>query len=473
MSKIYQDFANINLTVSQHKDFRNIIPFALLNAYHGNLNRTIYLENGKYYVASGCKVGIKYSSTSGWYIPTLGKPFTWSKPTGEYLMQIGVDGDTDYTTTPIAWAQIEEVASLTDTATAFTRNKTDYTTEVKNLFAKPLAVSAEFMEDGNNGDKSDYSTSELFGRVQHVNGTGGNLCLKVIPDAVTVDEEVTLFVIAKSTGGTLWQFGWYDVKDTINKWDCLSTSNAKTIELGDDWYIYYKNILSTTDLNTAAAEGNFGLNTVVGDWDIASFGLVYGGVPPFEAIVGDLNGANDRETGIYIKDRKIAARTDQFYILSNSGTEIAAFYIGADGKPYLDAGFIKAQSVSAWILMQPFQDFSNISEFRKGQSFSWRIKGLTAETDFGVFSTFKTGVIINIWNTSSYNAKFLCSVIDRGRTLTKFGTYTVYVPPYCLMHAVSVPNGTIDSDTGLENVSWNLLCPHTISQAIIYITGFN
>jgi hypothetical protein len=94
-------------------------------------------------------------------------------------------------------------------------------------------------------------------------------------------------------------------------------------------------------LNTAAAEGNFGLNTVVGDWDIASFGLVYGGVPPFEAIVGDLNGANDRETGIYIKDRKIAARTDQFYILSNSGTEIAAFYIGADGKPYLDAGFIK------------------------------------------------------------------------------------------------------------------------------------
>jgi hypothetical protein len=107
-------------------------------------------------------VGIKYSSTSGWYIPTLGKPFTWSKPTGEYLMQIGVDGDTDYTTTPIAWAQIEEVASLTDTATAFTRNKTDYTTEVKNLFAKPLAVSAEFMEDGNNGDKSDYSYERVI-----------------------------------------------------------------------------------------------------------------------------------------------------------------------------------------------------------------------------------------------------------------------------------------------------------------------
>jgi hypothetical protein len=49
----------------------------------------------------------------------------------------------------------------------------------------------------------------------------------------------------------------------------------------------------------------------VGDWDIASFGLVYGGVPPFETIVGDLNGANDRETGIYIKDRKI---TDGRYI---------------------------------------------------------------------------------------------------------------------------------------------------------------
>jgi hypothetical protein len=152
-----------------------------------------------------------------------------------------------------------------------------------------------------------------------VNGTGSNVCLKVIPDAVTVDEEVTLFVIAKSKGGTSWAFGWYDAKDTINKWDCLSTSNAKTIELGDDWYIYYKNILSTTDLNTAAAEGNFGLNTVVGDWDIASFGLVYGGVPPFETIVGDLNGANDRETGIYIKDRKITVRSDNFSIENNAG----------------------------------------------------------------------------------------------------------------------------------------------------------
>lgn len=149
-------------------------------------------------------------------------------------------------------------------------------------------------------------------------------------------------------------------------------------------------------------------------------------------------------TGIDILNGRITATADNFVVQANDGTNIAVFGIDENGQPYLNADLINADKVTARMVAQPFDRYTDDTAFWNGKSMSWIVT--TGVTVSGI-SGFGNGVTVNIYNATMGEITFKANIGTGFASGTGFSSLcTVHLPAHTLFRAISTDSGADNTD---------------------------